>query len=66
MSIPSSWGSISDWMRMVAKDLNPVVEGYPFMQLSSEPASPTEGFTFYDTTDHVVKTYDGTTWQAHW
>ena len=68
MSVPNSWGSIPDWMRMVARDLNPVVEGYPFMQLASDPASPTGGFTYYNTTTGKVRTYNGVTaaWADHY
>lgn len=66
MSIPSSWGSIPDWMRMVARDLNPVVQGYPFMSLDTAPADPTASFTYYDTTLNKVRTFDGTSWQNHW
>lgn len=66
MSVPTSWGSIPDWMRMVATDLNRVVEGYPFMSLDTAPASPTESFTYYDTTLHKVRTWDGSAWQNHY
>jgi hypothetical protein len=64
--IPSFLVSVQDWMRIVATKVNPVLQGFPFMQLDSEPASPTEGFTFYDTTVHKVKTWDGSVWRAHW
>ena len=66
MSIPAQWDSLPDWMRMVARDLNPVVQGYPFMQLSSAPASPTTGFTYFDTSLNKVRTWDGAAWQNHW
>jgi hypothetical protein len=66
MSIPSMWGSVPDWMRMVASKVNPLLNGYPFMSLDADPGSPTAGFTYYNTTDNVVRTYDGSTWQDHW
>ena len=66
MSVPSSWASIQDWMRMVARDLNPVVEGHPFMSLATNPSIRTAGFTYYYTTVKVVRTWDGSNWQDHW
>jgi hypothetical protein len=30
------------------------------------PGSPTEGMTAMDSSDHKLKTWDGTTWNAHW
>lgn len=51
---------------MVALALNPLTQGYPFMQLASNPTSPTVGFTYYNTTDNVVRTWDGSNWQDHW
>jgi hypothetical protein len=66
MSIPSSWASVQDWMRMVALKVNPVLQGYPFMSLDTAPSSPTEGFTYYDTALNKVRTWDGSAWQAHW
>lgn len=66
MSIPSSWSSIPDWMRMVALKVNPMLQGYPFMSLDSAPTSPTASFTYYDTTLNKVRTWDGSAWQNHW
>lgn len=64
--IPTAWASIPDWMRQVALKVNPLLQGYPFMQLDADPASPTEGFTYYNRTTHKVRTFDGTNWQNHW
>lgn len=68
MSVPSSWGSITDWMRMVARDLNPLTQGYPFVNLDSDPASPTQSFTYYNTTTGKVRTWDhvGGVWRDHY
>ena len=66
MSIPSSWSSIPDWMRMVALALNPIKEGYPFMSLDTAPGAPMAGFTYFDTTLGKVRTWDGAAWQNHW
>jgi hypothetical protein len=65
VSIPSRWASLPDWMRQVATKVNPLLQGYPFMSLDSAPASPTESFTYYDTTLHKVRTWDGSAWQNH-
>ena len=64
--IPASWSSVQDWMRMVALQVNPVLQGYPYMQLDAAPDSPTEGFTYYDRALKKVRTFDGTNWQNHW
>lgn len=66
MTIPSQWASIPDWMRIVASKVNPSLQGFPFMSLDSAPASPTEGFVYYDTTLHKVRVFDGTTFQNLW
>jgi len=55
-----------DWAAKVAVALNMIQRGYPYLQLDAEPSDVREGFTFFDTTAHKVKTWDGTTWQAHW
>lgn len=66
MSVPSSWGNMADWMRMVARDLNPLSQGYPFIRLDSAPQDPEESFTYYDLTLHKARTWDGSAWQNHW
>lgn len=35
---------------------------FPFPLLSSAPASPSEGQSYYDTTTHKARVYDGTVW----
>jgi hypothetical protein len=66
--IPSSWASLPDWMRIVASKVNPVLQGFPYMQLASDPNSPTAGFTYYNTTTGRVRTYDGVAaaWKDHY
>lgn len=64
--IPSSWGSVPDWMRMVALKVNPMLQGYPFMQLDSDPASPTAGFTYFNTDTGKVRTWTGAAWADHY
>jgi hypothetical protein len=39
---------------------------FPFEMLSAAPASPAEGRTYYDTTLHKVRTWDGSAWQNYW
>lgn len=63
MVIPSAWASVKDWMRMVATAVNPLLQGYPFMELDAAPDSPTEGFVYYDTTLHKARCFDGANWQ---
>jgi len=64
--IPSFLASVSDWMRIVALKVNPVLNGYPFKPLEAEPADPREGFTYYDTDLQKVRTWDGAAWNNHW
>ena len=66
MSIPSQWGSIEDWQRIVARDVNPVLNGYPYMSLSADPSDVSAGFTYYNTTSNKVRTWDGSAWNNHW
>lgn len=68
MTVPAQWASLPDWQRMVAQDLNPITQGFPYLQLSSDPASPTAGFTYYNTTTGRVRTYDGVAaaWKDHY
>lgn len=64
--IPSFLASTADWMRIVATKVNPILQGRPFMELSSAPPSPTRGFTYFDTAMSKVRTWDGANWQNHW
>ncbi len=66
MTVPAIWANVADWQRMVARDLNPLTQGYPFLQADSDPQSPDEGFTYYNTTIHVIRTWDGSVWRDHW
>lgn len=64
--IPTQWTSLPDWQRMVAGALNRILQGYTWQHLDSDPGSPTEGFTYYNTTTHKVRTWDGSAWNNHW
>lgn len=66
MSIPSYLASVADWMRIVSLKVNPLLQGRIYIQAASDPADPVEGFTYYNTTSHVVRTWDGSAWQDHW
>jgi len=73
-------GKTLDWPRRVANAFGAVrrVTGemvaaaiaagkaHPFDELASAPASPGEGRTYYDTTLHKARTWDGSAWQDHW
>lgn len=41
-------------------------KAHPFDELPAAPASPGEGRTYYDTTLHKARTWDGSVWQDHW
>lgn len=41
-------------------------EGMRVPELSADPGSPIENQTYYNTTTHKMRTYDGTSWQDHW
>ena len=64
--IPSVWASVQDWMRLVAKEVNPVLQGYPFPMLDSAPSDVGEGYTYYDLGLHKVRTWNGSAFQNHW
>lgn len=62
----------TDWPRLVANGVNYCLkalsarQSFPFQSLDAEPASPTEGQTYYDTVMHKLRVYDGTGWQNAW
>jgi hypothetical protein len=66
VSVPSQWSNLSDWQRMVARDLNRITQGFPFLHLDSDPTDVTEGFTYYNTVSNKVRTWDGSAWNNHW
>ena len=63
--IPYSLSSIPEWQRQVASEVNPILQGYPFLQLDAAPTSVDPGFTYYDTALNKVRTWDGTIWNNH-
>jgi hypothetical protein len=64
--IPFAWSSVTDWMRIVAGEVNPRIGGYPFPEFATAPAGTERGFTYFDTTLSRVRTWDGSAWQNHW
>jgi hypothetical protein len=50
---------------MVAGEVNPRINGYPFPQFDTAPADPLPGFTYYDTALGKVRTWDGAIWNNH-
>lgn len=40
------------------------IQNVVIQPLATAPANPTIGRIYYDTTDHLLKTYDGTNWSA--
>ena len=66
MTIPETQTN-RDWPRRVAQAVNKLLRGSQgFDRLDAEPNDPFEGQSYYDTTDHMARTYDGTTWNDHW
>lgn len=66
--IPSASASFPRFQQIVAREINPVLEGYPFIPLATDPASPRGGFTYYNTTTGKVRSYNGVTaaWADHY
>lgn len=54
--------------RVVANAARVEIKNVPlnFPSFATDPGSPVAGDTYFNTTDSKLKTYDGTTWQAHW
>src|SRR3546814_17617198 len=63
MSIPSAWASVQDWMRMVALQVNPILQGRPFLSLDADPADPPAGFTYFNTASGQVRNWAGSAWK---
>lgn len=64
--IPSNWRDMGRWQALVAQFVNPLLQGYPFKSLDTDPSDVEPGFTYFNTTSAVVRTWDGTTWNNHW
>lgn len=43
-----------------------IENGLDFRQSEAAPSGATEGYSYYDTTTHKVRTWDGSNWQDHW
>ena len=66
MIVPET-SSTRDWPRKVAQAVNKLLRGSQgFERLSAAPAEPFEGQSYYDDTDHMARTWDGTIWRDHW
>lgn len=66
MTIPETQTN-RDWPRRVAQAVNKLLRGSQgFERLSVEPIDPIEGQSYYDTTDHMARVFDGTTWNDLW
>lgn len=62
MTVPAIWANVADWQRMVARDLNSLTQGYPFLQADAAPGSPEAGFAYYDTALGYARLWDGSAW----
>lgn len=66
MTIPETYRNM-DWPRRVAQAVNGLLNGATgFARRASAPSDPYEGQSYYDTTDHMARTWDGSAWQDHW
>lgn len=63
LELPVDFIDIKDWVRKAADRVNPLIRGYPFPTLDSEPSDVLAGYTYFDDTLKKVRTYDGTIWQ---
>lgn len=81
LKVPVTASSMPEWVRRAATAINDLITrqraleefaAAPFVVDSVRlrpvalPSSPEEGTTVYDMADKKVKTWDGTTWQAHY
>lgn len=65
-NVPESYTN-KDWPRRVAQAVNRMLRGSRgFERLAAAPADPFEGQSYYDLTDHISRTWDGSAWQDHW
>lgn len=65
-----------DWPRLVAQAINRLLNRVSTLEThavttitftpTTEPASPVEGMTYYDSGTQKLRTYDGTIWNDHW
>lgn len=53
-------GSTREWLRIYLQ----ATKGVNMSPQTGDPTSPTEGDVYYNTTSHVLKVYDGSTWQT--
>lgn len=66
----------TDWPRLVAQIVNGMVNRVRVLETYSvasftftpgtAPDDPGEGETYMDTSDHTLKTWNGTAWKSHW
>lgn len=64
--IPPGWRDLTRWQAIVAQFVNPILQGYPYKMLETDPSDVDEGFTYFNTTTKKVRTFDGTAWRDHW
>lgn len=63
--LPPTTSNMPEWVRKVAVAVNTLLRR-PFAPMASAPAKPAEGDGYYDTTLHVARIWDGSTWQNLW
>lgn len=64
MSVPPRWAKGKDWQRIVAGEVNPLLQGMPFPRYDAAPSpAQDEGATYYDTALHRPAWYDGSAYR---
>lgn len=58
--------AIADLTERVAAAESLLTDRRGYAVAASEPTSPDEGDTYYDTTLHVMRTWNGLAWNNHW
>lgn len=64
--VANAFGAIRRIVAGMISDAITAAKPHPFEELSAAPSSPTEGQTYYDTTLHKARTWDGSAWRDYW
>jgi hypothetical protein len=65
--VPTTEGVRPQWVRAVALALNKIIGGYPYPFYEADPpiSGLKEGFTYWNTTTHKPRSFDGTVFVDH-
>lgn len=62
MTIPSFLASTRDWMRIVAVNVNRLLQGNIYLMDDIPPDAPIKGYTYYDVNLDYPRTWNGAGW----